>query len=465
MLEKMKRLVQKWFELKAKNENPLAITSAQTVLNLPAESSSDINTLATESLGSQLVAYDENLLERSRTQWQFGDWESLAAIDRDTLQHHPDRAKLVLLVAAGHQQLGNHDLARQFTRLAQDWGCSKNLISQVLIAGVHNTLGCASIITGDQPRAHQHFQDAIQTGSPRSDIKLVSQGRIQFQTNKVNLNAYLQKSSLISQKAEENTAGHLNEKKKDETAIDGTTTAILESEIHEEIEKPALVPPSGEKKQLYDEAFYAAQIPGSELSARIVLNELFAFYKPKTLIDIGCGAGTWVKVANELGVEKTLGIDGEYAIQNLLIPRDNFLPKNLNQPLEQLGHFDLAMSLEVAEHLEVDRAQGFIDDICKTSKVVLFSAAIPHQGGTGHINENWPEYWAEKFKKNGYFPIDCLREQLWTNEKVEWWYSQNVLLFVHQKEIETTFRNFSVANPMTLTRIHPKLFVKRATRT
>ena len=89
-----------------------------------------------ETTDSQLVPYDENLLERSRTQWQFGDWQSLALLQRETLQHHPERAKLALLAAAGHQQLGNMPAAHQFTRLAQDWGCSKKLISQILIAGV-----------------------------------------------------------------------------------------------------------------------------------------------------------------------------------------------------------------------------------------------------------------------------------------------------------------------------------------
>ena len=63
-----------------------------------------------------LVPYDENLLERSRTQWQFGDWASLVKLERDTLQHHPDRAKLALLAAAGHLQQGDNPAARQFTR-------------------------------------------------------------------------------------------------------------------------------------------------------------------------------------------------------------------------------------------------------------------------------------------------------------------------------------------------------------
>lgn len=143
-----------------------------------------------ESFGpnpSELVPYDENLLERSRTQWQFGDWESLAKLERDTLQHHPDRAKLALLAAAGHQQLGNMAAARQFTRLAQDWGCSKRLVSQILIAGVHNTLGRATASIGKSTNALKHFEAAIATGTPGSDIRLLIQARVDEQLRKMGL--------------------------------------------------------------------------------------------------------------------------------------------------------------------------------------------------------------------------------------------------------------------------------------
>jgi hypothetical protein len=97
-----------------------------------------------EAATSHPVPYDENLLEKSRTQWQFGDWESLAKLERDTLRHHPDRAKLALLAAAGHLQTDHPAQARQYIRLAQDWGCSKKLVTRILAAGVHNSLGRAA---------------------------------------------------------------------------------------------------------------------------------------------------------------------------------------------------------------------------------------------------------------------------------------------------------------------------------
>lgn len=142
-----------------------------------SESETTVVVESCENTDSQLVPYDENLLERSRTQWQFGDWQSLAQLQRETLQHHPDRAKLALLAAAGHQQLGNMSAARQFTRLAQDWGCNKKLISQILIAGVHNTLGRAAAIGGRQQQALQHFEKSVKIATPGGDFRLLVQAR------------------------------------------------------------------------------------------------------------------------------------------------------------------------------------------------------------------------------------------------------------------------------------------------
>lgn len=136
---------------------------------------------------SHLVPYDENLLERARTQWQFGDWHSLAKLDRDTLQHHPDRAKLILLAAVGRLQIGRDSEARQYIRLAQDWGCSKKLLIQILAAGVHNSLGRAAAMSGEQTRALQHFEAAIQTGTPGSDDRLLTQARINEQFSQLGL--------------------------------------------------------------------------------------------------------------------------------------------------------------------------------------------------------------------------------------------------------------------------------------
>ena len=157
----------------------------------------------THDAHAHLVPYDENLLERSRTQWQFGDWASLAKLDRDTLQHHPDRAKLALLTAAGHQGLGNAAEARQHTRLAIDWGCSKKLVTQILISGVHNTLGRAAAVSGQEQRAHKHFQASIEAGAPSSAVGLLTQARVSHQLSQ--LGWPLQTLAALAQPSAEQT--------------------------------------------------------------------------------------------------------------------------------------------------------------------------------------------------------------------------------------------------------------------
>ncbi|MEF8721456.1 MAG: methyltransferase FkbM [Candidatus Accumulibacter delftensis] len=128
-----------------------------------------------------LVPYDENLLERARIQWQFGDWDSLTKIDRGALQHHPDRAKLALLAAAGSLQTNNSGVAREFIRLAQDWGCSKKLLTQILVAGVHNSLGRAAAVVGRQSGAVKHFESAIAVGTPGAEFGLLVEARTRAQ--------------------------------------------------------------------------------------------------------------------------------------------------------------------------------------------------------------------------------------------------------------------------------------------
>jgi hypothetical protein len=126
---------------------------------------------------SELVRVDPQLLERSLTQWQFGDWESLTALTPSTLDHHPDRAKLALLAAAGHYQAGDAIQARQFSTLAQQWGVDRKLLARVLISGVHHSLGKAAAVVGNSAVARQHLEAAVRVGSPGADVRLLSEAR------------------------------------------------------------------------------------------------------------------------------------------------------------------------------------------------------------------------------------------------------------------------------------------------
>lgn len=178
------RFPNQWVAARGRQGNTPRSSPNQT---LPAMQTAQV---VQESELHAVIPYDENLLERSRTQWQFGDWESLAALGSENLQHHPDRAKLALLAAAGLQQKGSITEAGRYVRLAKEWGCSKRLVSQILIAGVHNTLGrAAAAITGQGERALKHFNNAISTGAPGSDARLITPVRISSQLAQLGLSA------------------------------------------------------------------------------------------------------------------------------------------------------------------------------------------------------------------------------------------------------------------------------------
>jgi SAM-dependent methyltransferase len=180
----------------------------------------------------------------------------------------------------------------------------------------------------------------------------------------------------------------------------------------------------------YNEGFFASQDDGSRESAGAVLPWVLERFSPQSVADVGCGIGTWLRVARENGIDDVLGLDGPWVSPDALeIPPERFLEAELTSPPELGRTFDLVLSLEVAEHLPPSKAEDFVDFLTSLGPVVVFSAAIPGQGGIGHTNEQWPEYWAGLFARRGYEPVDCLREAFWNDDAVEWWYSQNLLLF------------------------------------
>jgi SAM-dependent methyltransferase len=197
-------------------------------------------------------------------------------------------------------------------------------------------------------------------------------------------------------------------------------------------------------------------------SAKAILPLVFALSRPGRVADVGCLYGAWAAAALELGVEDVVGIDGDHVNRaRLTIPADRFLARDLTQPLRLDADFDLAISLEVAHYLPEPRAPSFVADLCRLAPLVLFSAAIPHQGGHGHANEQWPGYWAEHFIRNGYTPVDCVRDAVWDRPDVAPWYAQNTLLFADPERANAPIR----AHPgygSCLARVHPAIFMTYA---
>lgn len=164
-----------------------------------------------------------------------------------------------------------------------------------------------------------------------------------------------------------------------------------------------------------------------------------------TIVDVGCGIGTWAKTAQELGVE-VLGLDGEWVKDPLI---NNFQTVDLSQPFKLDRRFDLAISMEVGEHLAPERGPGFVADLVALADRVLFSAAIPGQGGHEHTNEQWPDYWWKLFRQHGYEPQDVVRPKVWYDDTVAAWYAQNAFLYV---------RDAPAVEMMPARVVHPRLY-------
>jgi cyclopropane fatty-acyl-phospholipid synthase-like methyltransferase len=211
----------------------------------------------------------------------------------------------------------------------------------------------------------------------------------------------------------------------------------------------------------YNSDFFNLHLEKSLSSARSVIPLVKEYIQPSSIIDMGCGNGTWLKAWQEHGVKTIWGVDGQYIKENeLLINKEFFRSINLEEGYRSAQNYDLVTSLEVAEHIRPPFAAGFIQSLCELGDVILFSAAIPGQEGTYHFNEQYPDYWAHIFLENNFVPIDCIRQRIWNDEKISWWYRQNLLFFAKEDALSKypkLQQAYAKTNGKIMNLVHPKL--------
>ena len=168
----------------------------------------------------------------------------------------------------------------------------------------------------------------------------------------------------------------------------------------------------------------------------------------RSVVDLGCGVGTWLKVTKDIVNHDItiLGIDKGIPEELLVIPKSQYKDVDLSKDIKNINpfiifkntftyKFDLAISLEVAEHLPEVVSDDLVDKLTSMSDNVLFSAATVGQGGVGHINEQPVEYWINKFAKRNFYPVTL--SGIKDDKNILSWYRNNILFFQKKKILET----------------------------
>ena len=187
----------------------------------------------------------------------------------------------------------------------------------------------------------------------------------------------------------------------------------------------------------YDRSFFRSISGVSARSARRLLPVAIELLHPGTVVDIGCGTGAWLAEFMNLGVTDAIGVDGDYvAPETLLIPVEAYRGQDITQRFDLGRRFDLAICLEVGEHIPNAASATLVDNIVAHAPLVLFSAAVPGQGGQDHINEMPISFWRDLFEQRGYQAFDPIRPRLRGDREVEPWYRNNVLLYVRKDAVE-----------------------------
>lgn len=243
------------------------------------------------------------------------------------------------------------------------------------------------------------------------------------------------------------SSSDLDSARVDELPVLHPETIIERMQNQRAVSTPAPTPPTGSQvphgpatdghpggSETYDDDFYSFLDATSETSAGVVVPFVTEMVRPTSVVDLGCGTGAWLAAFRANGVEDVLGIDGSWVPRHRLqIPNEQFLPHDLCYPLHLGRRFDLAVSLETAEHLAPECATTLVASLVGLAPAVLFSAAVPGQGGTDHRNLQWPRYWSELFADHDFVTIDAVRPLLCRRSEVAHWYVQNTFLFVDRR--------------------------------
>ncbi|WP_213741198.1 methyltransferase domain-containing protein [Bradyrhizobium sp. dw_411] len=187
----------------------------------------------------------------------------------------------------------------------------------------------------------------------------------------------------------------------------------------------------------YDDKFMQYTAESSAYAAHFVTTRLSSVLRVRSVMDVGCARGTWLRAWIKQGVTDVRGVDGAYVDSSQLeVPPDLFVAHDLSEQFKLGRRFDLVQCLEVAEHLPPDTSSSLVATLADhAARYVMFSAAPPGQGGEYHVNERSYEFWRGLFRQHGFLPFDFLRPMLANEAAVSFWYRYNIVLYVREDAI------------------------------
>jgi SAM-dependent methyltransferase len=208
------------------------------------------------------------------------------------------------------------------------------------------------------------------------------------------------------------------------------------------------------------------QATGQPMMAQsLILGHLARFHPFGSVADVGCGGGNWLYAARALGATRLAGFDlVPVPDEALSIDRELITIVDLTRPMQDQERYDLAISTEVAEHVGGEHADAFLKNLCGFSDIVLFSAALPYQGGIHHVNEQWVEYWNRKFRVLDFVCFDIFREAFWNDARIPYFYRQNCLLYVRTRWVAALQARGLQPSVEPRSLVHPELLLQAVNR-
>lgn len=189
--------------------------------------------------------------------------------------------------------------------------------------------------------------------------------------------------------------------------------------------------------EIYDRPYYERSAAAKRVTMQHIADSIVRDTAPETLVDVGCGGGFLLAALAERGVT-CFGLEYSQAgielcgsaglqVRQFDLEHDTFAG----------GPFDVAVSMEVAEHLPASVADRFVDLLAGVAPLVVFTAARPGQVGTDHVNEQVPEYWITRFAARGLAPYEALAaswQDEWKRLGVIECYRDNLMVFARSAD-------------------------------